>query len=813
MISPELLIKINADLTDFNKKMELVKKRTEDLSTSLNNVGLVAGVAFAGFGAIAIKTVDAFKEAKQASNKLEQSLKNQGIFSDELFNSYKNMAKELQGLVQIDDDLIISGQAVLQSFIGQNKITKELTLAVIDFAQYAKIDLNSAFALVGKTIGTKVNPLARQFGIEIADGLSISERMAVVTQKLTDKVGGQAKALADAKGPVEGLKVSFGNLLEAVGEKLEPMFDSFAGTLADITEYVNENDTALKAIGVTIAGGIGLAGLTLLVVGATQAFIVLEATAIALGVTLTALTGGLFAVVVGVGALIALVATADKTPKFKNLIDANAKLIEQKEKLAKYESQKKQGLAVDPEIQITKLKIDGINKQIKSLQDLSGAKNKAGSLTTGKEEIAQLEEKGRKLEALRVQKEADAKKAIEDAKKLKKDLVDAGKDEFTALDDLRKRRIQVAMGDKETLLLIEKDYKDKYIDLLVKQHDEELQLTQEKEEKIRKIKEDNLKALTEASANPFSVIGKEYKTEQEKTNAMVGAGVGVANKVAGGAEGARALVVMGAKAVADTIIPGLGEVAGPLLEAFTQGPEATRAMVKDFAQALPDIIEAFIEAIPVFIEEFANQIPVIIERLLEKLPEIIKSLVHAMPKVAVALALQMPKVALAFIKEIPNMAVSFVNSLVKEAPRFVTELIKSIGKGVAGPLGDIAGGIGGVLGDIGGFVGGAIGSIGSVFGFAEGGQFAKSVPSGFSNDTFPARLSSGELVVDRSTAHGLKEFIDGQNNNGGDINTTLLNKILSALSAPMNVETSVSVNQKVFADIILQLNRNNARLT
>ena len=34
------------------------------------------------------------------------------------------------------------------------------------------------------------------------------------------------------------------------------------------------------------------------------------------------------------------------------------------------------------------------------------------------------------------------------------------------------------------------------------------------------------------------------------------------------------------------------------------------------------------------------------------------------------------------------------------------------------------------------------------------------VPSGFPNDTFPARLTSGELVIDRSTVDKLNRFID-----------------------------------------------------
>jgi hypothetical protein len=107
-----------------------------------------------------------------------------------------------------------------------------------------------------------------------------------------------------------------------------------------------------------------------------------------------------------------------------------------------------------------------------------------------------------------------------------------------------------------------------------------------------------------------------------------------------------------------------------------------------------------------------------------------------------------------------------------------------------------------------------VSTIKKIFKFADGGQiFAKSVPSGFPNDSFPAMLQSGELVVDRSTASGLRDFINRENaGGGGDVNTSLLSQILSIVSAPIMVDTSVQVNQKAFADIILQLNRQNQRL-
>jgi hypothetical protein len=81
--------------------------------------------------------------------------------------------------------------------------------------------------------------------------------------------------------------------------------------------------------------------------------------------------------------------------------------------------------------------------------------------------------------------------------------------------------------------------------------------------------------------------------------------------------------------------------------------------------------------------------------------------------------------------------------------------------------------------------------------FAEGGI----VPPGFPNDSYPAFLTSGEKVIPQ-----------GKELPGNDMTNALLGKILTALQQQQTVETSVKFNERVLADIILQLTRNNARL-
>jgi hypothetical protein len=110
--------------------------------------------------------------------------------------------------------------------------------------------------------------------------------------------------------------------------------------------------------------------------------------------------------------------------------------------------------------------------------------------------------------------------------------------------------------------------------------------------------------------------------------------------------------------------------------------------------------------------------------------------------------------------------------------------------------------------DGGGGGGGLLGSIGGVFGFATGGS-AKKVPSGFPSDSFPARLTSGELIVDQSTSDRLAEFLGTKNNANS---SGSFDEILSYLKQPIVVDASVELDKNTFANIILNLNRTNRRL-
>lgn len=193
-------------------------EKAGDLLKGLGQVALGVGTAVVSFGAMAVA---AFRESELASNQLNQAMVNSGVFSTELRTRYTELASSIQQMTTFEDDAVVSSIALIQQHTKGIPITDELVRATADLAAAQGIDLQQAAELVGKTIGSNTNALARQ-GIEIDATASATEKMAQVTEALSSKFGGQAEAMALGLGSIEQLKNAFGDFMENVGAEIAP---------------------------------------------------------------------------------------------------------------------------------------------------------------------------------------------------------------------------------------------------------------------------------------------------------------------------------------------------------------------------------------------------------------------------------------------------------------------------------------------------------------------------------------------------------------------------------------------------------------
>lgn len=249
-----------------NKVAELllkVKTAGEDSLKSITvTLGDIMDLAGRLWDSLAMP-INEFKAQEEATNSLTRALINNGIYSKELKDDYLKQASALQSLTTFGDEQIIAAQAVLQTQIGQTKITKELTQAVLDFATVQKMDAASAAEAVGKAIGTSTNALAR-YGIEVNSSSSSAEKLSQVVDGLNQKFGGQAEAAAGGLGSLIQLKNATGELVEEIGGRMAPLITLIAKGLKSLAEDTSNTSTIFNGFSEVLQflakAGIGIIG-------------------------------------------------------------------------------------------------------------------------------------------------------------------------------------------------------------------------------------------------------------------------------------------------------------------------------------------------------------------------------------------------------------------------------------------------------------------------------------------------------------------------------------------------------------------------
>lgn len=197
---------------------------------ALKEIGLAA---FGAISAIVVKSIADYRQQEEATNALSRAMINQGIYSKALKDDYVKQAEQLQKLTTYGDEQIIGAQAVLQGYLGQLKVAPELTKATIDLAAAKKMDLASAAEIVGKTIGTETNALARN-GVQVDATASKQEKLAQVLTGINSKWAGQSEAAASGLGILTQLGNVLSDLFEKIGQRLAPVIILFSSKLKQV---------------------------------------------------------------------------------------------------------------------------------------------------------------------------------------------------------------------------------------------------------------------------------------------------------------------------------------------------------------------------------------------------------------------------------------------------------------------------------------------------------------------------------------------------------------------------------------------------
>lgn len=180
------------------------------------------GILASAFTIYAMKEfINASNEQEQASAKLEQALRLQGVTSQEVRKNMEEFSSALQDVTTFADEDITKVQALLVSMTGlTGQAIKPLTRAVLDLAAGMNIDLESAAKMIART-NEGAEALKRQ-GIEIGKTKNEGERLAKIIEEIAKRYGGMAEAAGKTKaGSIAQLANAWDDLKEALGDFLK----------------------------------------------------------------------------------------------------------------------------------------------------------------------------------------------------------------------------------------------------------------------------------------------------------------------------------------------------------------------------------------------------------------------------------------------------------------------------------------------------------------------------------------------------------------------------------------------------------------
>lgn len=203
--------------------------------------------------------IDSMKEGiaeaskyEEAVTKLNYSFALSGQYSKESSEKFEKFAEGLQKTTNVSKIVISQNAQMIESLgnLSENGLERT-TKAAADFAAATGKDFASASQLLGKAAEGNVEILHR-FGVTIEKTGDSAKDFEKALSTIEARFGGASAAAAQTfSGKIEGLKISFNELLESVGSFIvkspgvKGVIDGFIKVFENMSEYLKENKEAI----------------------------------------------------------------------------------------------------------------------------------------------------------------------------------------------------------------------------------------------------------------------------------------------------------------------------------------------------------------------------------------------------------------------------------------------------------------------------------------------------------------------------------------------------------------------------------------
>lgn len=658
MAENEVSLKIGLEVAEALKRLEKFEKQAKDSAGNSQSAfdglkGVVAG-ALAVFAGIKITDffdggIQAAEAQESAMNSVATALRQTGEYSDDALESFKSFADTMEETSKFGDDVVLSQVAIAKSFGLTNDQAKDLVKGAVELTTKG-YDLDSAVKLLGKTYSGTTGKLGAQLPVLKSLTKEQLENGAAVQEVIKAYGGSAAAELNTYGGAVVQTTNAFGNFQESIGEAIvkSPFIVAGIKAVGDVfrilEQVVKDNRPAIDAFIEGIVKGIAFAvpiatGAFKGIVLGVEAFIsvcgLAAQGALLIGEALTSVFGQVLEDAI-TGTLDGLTETIRLLGQLPGAETAFAAFGTSADELATSidsASSSLKGLTGDSALKIQELRDKtgewtagfvegagqfnvGLDNVITKFDDL--AIGVAGADTAFKVAGASGESALGQIAKGATQSAEEMKKLKDEAQKFvssvtqsslsELDKVQAKRDEDIA--KLREYYSEHVISEKqlnETTALIRQATSDKIAELEQKDLERYKAQLKERADALRGIAQDPASFLV--GKFEFSPEARRSLEDFGKENgSALAAGLGGIDKALGGKDGAKDLLASGVGAFADTMLPGVGGVVSSIFGKLADGPEATKAFIKDFIKGIPEIITNVAESMPVVVEALVDSL-------------------------------------------------------------------------------------------------------------------------------------------------------------------------------------------------------------
>lgn len=268
-----LLVRVKG-IDDFSKTFNKLDHSAKSSSGAVGKLGAVSGlVAASGVAALGVGLALCVKESMAAQKVQAQTtavIKSTGGAAGVSAEHVGKLAGQLRDMSGVDDEVVQSGENMLLTFTNiQNKVGKgndvfdQATKATLDLSVAMGKDMQSSAILVGKALQDPIKGCTalRKVGVQLTDSqAALIKKMVesgdvmgaqkVILAELNREFGGSAAAAGGTlAGKLEILKSKFGDLKQAIGDKLIPV-------LSQAVDWLNKHGDAIGSWAGKVSSGV-----------------------------------------------------------------------------------------------------------------------------------------------------------------------------------------------------------------------------------------------------------------------------------------------------------------------------------------------------------------------------------------------------------------------------------------------------------------------------------------------------------------------------------------------------------------------------